>query len=196
MVHHHFVASLHRDLWSYASMMLSGEARSRLEEACRKLGVPISHNAPPGPIAPAAFCSVLKAAYAQEGAAFVHHAAFLAGGNAARRAEGNLLNPNTGAQRLVAEAAAAFPSLNLESKAASPARFEVSIVSRTPVESYQSAYAHGFAKGAAQRLNEGARPQVRESSREGGRVWTVSIEWAQGDPGELAVRGAGKTRRR
>jgi hypothetical protein len=181
------IAVLHRDLWTYASLLLAEDARRKLEEACRKVGVAVPHAGPPPPIHAPAFCSVLRAARVSEGDAFLHHAGYFAGGNAARRVEANLPNPNAGAVRLLNEAAAACPEIGIEGKAASAARFEMAFVARQALDRAVTAYAHGFVKGAATRLNEGSPATIREATSEGGKVWSASIDWGSAGGG---ARGA------
>lgn len=194
MAHHQLIATLHRDLWAYAGMMLSEGARRSLEESCRKLGVTVSRLGPPAPISAPAFCSVVKAARAQEGEEFLHHAGYFAGSNAARRVEGNLPEPNSGAERLAAEAAAAFTDLTIQARAPSAARFEISINARQPLDRGAVAYVHGFVKGAATRLNEGSPPVLTETHGEGGRMWGITVDWVEGRARK--TKDEGKTRRR
>ena len=193
----HFVALLHRDLWNYASMLLGEDARRTLEESCRKVGVAVPHAGPPPPIHADAFCSVLRAAGLQEGEAFLHHAGYFAGGNAARRVEANLKDPNAGALRLAGEAAAGCPEIKIEAKAQSATRFEVALVARQPLDRAVTSYAHGFVKGAATRLNEGNPPSIREASIDGGKGWNAVVEWAgAGRAPKAAPKREGKTARR
>ncbi len=170
-------------------MLLADDARRKLEDSCRKVGVAVPHAGPPPPIHADAFCSVLRVTRIQEGEAFLHHAGYFAGGNAARRVEANLPNPNAGAVRLASEARAGCPEIQIEAKAPSATRFEVTFVGRQPLDRAVTSYAHGFVKGAATRLNEGNPPTVREASLEGGRGWNAVVEWAAAGP---SAKGAPK----
>lgn len=172
------VALANRDFWAYCAMVLDERSRRDLEEACRKVGVAVSHLPPSPTLSAADFCVVLRAAFTAEGAAFLHHAGYLAGGNAARRVEANLPNPNAGAARLVREAQAAWPNIVVEGKAPMPTRYEVVVASGIPLGPAAVAYASGFGKGAAKRLNEGAPPSLRETTADGLKRWTLSIDWA------------------
>lgn len=191
------LTAINRDFWTYAAMILDESKRRELEEACRRVGVNVSRVGPQPLVSAVAFVSILRTARAEEGADFVHHAGYFAGGNAARRVEANRPDPNAGAMRLVAEAARACDGMQFDARAQSAARFELSVTSKVVIDRAVIDFAHGFVKGAATRLNEGSRPTLKAAVSEGGKAWAVSVDWAPAEAGGTApATRAGKRPRR
>ena len=190
------LGALHRDFWAYASMILSPGAKRSLENGCRNAGVPAPMRAsPPGAVGPALFLRVLRVASAKAGEDFVRHAGYFSGANAARGFEANLKSPNAGAARLAAAFHEACPSLGLEASAPSPGRLEVRLTADRPIEPALAAYARGFLRGAARRLNEGSLPTIRERWRGGARVWSATVLWNARAPAGTSTRAERKRRK-
>lgn len=192
------LSALNRDFWTYASLILDSAAKRALEDACRKAGVtPPGRLTPAGDIRPAHFASQLAVAHAERGADFLRHAGYFCGSNAARNAEGNVLSPNEGASRLAGELAAECSTLAFEVSAKSHDRFEVAIISLTPLSAAIPEFAGGFVKGAAMRLNEGDLPRIAEKFAAGHKVWSATIEWNAAREGSRGrVTGGSRTRRK
>jgi hypothetical protein len=98
--------------------------------------------------------------------------------------------------RLARQLAQACRSATIVPLAPSPTRFEATVAGKRPLDPAVLEYAHGFAKGAATRLNEGERPVLRASTAAGGRSWTVTVEWGTPGAAEAAATREGKRPRR
>lgn len=190
LLHAELLPLLQRDFWSYASLILDVAAKRDLEDACRAAGAALPSRLPVGGSAEAAgMTSLIETAHRACGGEFVRHAGYFGGANAGRTAEANVRSPNDGARRLIGELTRECGSLHFEIAVPSQGRCVVSVIGLRPIGPALTAYAEGFVKGAAMRLNEGLVPTIQERTAQGGKVWSATLDWGAPAPARGPATG-------